>query len=377
MNEVYNLKSLDEFIRDEFNTDSAECLLSTQQNGAFNSTMNVGSDNAESSNLLVGDLSTKQLLGKKSYEDSEKVILKRGKGFSGSDFDDPKQVGEKIFRCFKKKEVDLMSKKEFLSELSSAGILLSDSRLLPTLQVFQKHPSDLVDKLTVIEALQENHRFIRRVLINELAIPEFPHFCQELEHIFHQTQFPNEGELATYIPQLARVDPSKYGVSICTVDGQRWSMGDSNVDFCVQSTCKPVNYALAMDEHGCDYVHNFVGREPSGTSFNAITLSKNGKPHNPLINAGAIMTCSMIKPLMDLADRFDFVTNMWSRLGGGGKPGFSNATYLSERNTADRNFALAYYMRKQNGFPPGTDLTETLEFYFQCCSIEMTCEKMS
>ena len=66
---------------------------------------------------------------------------------------------------------------------------------------------------------------------------------------------------------------------------------------------------------------------------------------------------------------------MWRRLWRrNGRPGFSNATYLSERQTADRNFALGYFMREHGAFPEGTDLVETLEFYFQCCSLEVTTE---
>jgi len=65
------------------------------------------------------------------------------------------------------------------------------------------------------------------------------------------------------------------------------------------------------------------------------------------------------------------VAATWQRLAGGRRPGFNNAVYLSERQTADRNFALGYSMREAGAFRPGTDLTQTLEFYFQACSIEV------
>ena len=67
----------------------------------------------------------------------------------------------------------------------------------------------------------------------------------------------------------------------------------------------------------------------------------------------------------------------WSDLCGGAKPSFSNSIYLSERQTADRNFALGYFMREHEAFPDGTELVDILEFYFQCCSIEVTSEMMS
>jgi glutaminase len=96
-----------------------------------------------------------------------------------------------------------------------------------------------------------------------------------------------------------------------------------------------------------------------------------------MINAGAIMSSALIRPDVPLADRFDHVLEMWRRLAGGARPGFSNSTYLSERRTADRNFALGYFMREHHAFPAGTDLVDTLEFYFQCCSLEMTVETLS
>ncbi|GAB3934482.1 hypothetical protein GCM10027614_07570 [Micromonospora vulcania] len=96
-----------------------------------------------------------------------------------------------------------------------------------------------------------------------------------------------------------------------------------------------------------------------------------------MINSGAIMCCSMLRPDYDMADRFDHVAETWRRLAGGGAVGFNNAVYLSERRTADRNFALGYFMREHQSFPDGTDLTETLEFYFQCCSIEVDARSLS
>lgn len=120
-----------------------------------------------------------------------------------------------------------------------------------------------------------------------------------------------------------------------------------------------------------------MGREPSGVSFNELKLNSHGRPHNPMINAGAIVCCSLIQREREFADRFDHVTNTWKELSGGEKTGFSNAEYLSERATADRNFALGYFMRENGAFPPNTDIVQTLEFYFQCCSIEANAEKLS
>ena len=124
-------------------------------------------------------------------------------------------------------------------------------------------------------------------------------------------------------------------------------------------------------------MHRYVGREPSGLNFNELALGQDGEPHNPMINAGAIMCSSMIRPDLDLGGRFDYVLDRWSALCGGRKARFNNAVYQSERNTADRNYALGYYMREHGSFPDDTDMLQTLEFYFQACSIEVNVEMLA
>lgn len=206
-------------------------------------------------------------------------------------------------------------------------------------------------------------------------IKDFEGFGRELTEIFEGVRAQKDGAIATYIPQLARVNPDGYGAAACTIDGMRWSAGEATTEFTAQSTMKPVNYCIAVEELGIEKVHETVGREPSGRGFNFLTLNHENRPHNPMINAGAIATCSLIKQCSSIAERFDHVNEQWRRLAGGAKPGFSNAVYLSEKEKGDRNYALGYFMKEKKVFPEGNDLIATLEFYFQCCSIETTCER--
>jgi glutaminase len=188
--------------------------------------------------------------------------------------------------------------------------------------------------------------------------------------MFERVRENTAGRVADYTPQLGRVNPEQFAVAACTVDGQRLALGEAEVNFCLQSVSKPVNHCLAFEEHGEGAVHRHVGHEPSGRGFNELTLNQEGLPHNPLINSGAIMTCSLLQAQATPADRFAHVLGTWARLSGGDPVGFNNLVYLSERQTADRNFALGYFMREKQAFPPGADLLGVLEFYFQCCSIE-------
>ncbi|KAL4217873.1 hypothetical protein ACF0H5_022612 [Mactra antiquata] len=167
-------------------------------------------------------------------------------------------------------------------------------------------------------------------------------------------------KVATYIPQLARYSPNLWGVSVCSVDGQRYSVGDINVPFSIQSVSKPLTYAMVLDELSPSVVHEYVGHEPSGTPFNTINLDYKDKPHNPMINAGAIVVCSLLKQTYNLPDRFDYVAQIMKRLTGGEYLSFNNSIFLSERETADRNFALGYYMREK-----------------KMCSLEITCDSGS
>lgn len=271
-----------------------------------------------------------------------------------------------------------ISKVQLLKALEEAGIQLDDPRIQKSLERLKgfskKDPIHLIDFYDIIHS---NVTIYEKCLTGKLIIPSFQAFSEDIKEIFEKTKGCTEGAVADYIPQLKRVNPEHYAVSICTIDGQRLSIGDAQTPFCLQSTCKPINYCFALEEHGEDYVHKHVGREPSGTVFNELALNSQGLPHNPMINSGAIMCCSLLQQKMDISDKFDYVLSKWASLSGGKKPGFNNAVYLSEKQTADRNFALGYFMRENNGFPEGIDLIETLEFYFQCCSIELTCDDMA
>lgn len=262
--------------------------------------------------------------------------------------------------------------------LADVGLRKNDQRLAESMALLAAYPED--SSLTydqILAVMRPNLTLIERAIRGELVVPDFKAFCGEVKDITERSLKARGGKVATYIPQLARVNPDLFGVSVCTVDGQRFSIGDVHEGFSVQSCSKPVSYCAALEEHGEEVVHRTVGREPSGRGFNELTLNKDHKPHNPMINSGAIATLSLIQPKAPVADRFDYIMDFWTRLAGGERPGFLNAVYLSERQTADRNFALGYFMRENKVFREDTDLVQTLEFYFQCCSIEANTEKMS
>ena len=126
---------------------------------------------------------------------------------------------------------------------------------------------------------------------------------------------------------------------------------------------------------------NHVGFEPSGRAFNEFCLNREGKPHNPLINAGAVMVSSMIHTAAEPAHRFEVVQNFIRRLAGNSPGiGYDNSVFLSEKHHADRNISLAYYMRESGAFPSdptpptSSDIADHLDLYFASCSITCNCD---
>jgi len=283
---------------------------------------------------------------------------------------------EELYRALQEDDRGGVAPQDLSAALERCGLRMDDPRLRGLSEELARREAPL-DQGAFTELVCTRIGLVDRALSGKLVVPDFPGLRRDLDRIYDEARAQSQGEVADYIPQLSRVAPDQFGVSLCTIDGQRYSRGEANTDFCIQSCCKPINYCLALEAHGVDGVHRYVGREPSGHHFNEITLNAEGKPHNPMINAGAIMSCALIEPEASRGDRFDAVMERWRALAGGEKAGFSNAVYQSERETGDRNFALAYFMREHGAFPEGTDLVEVLEFYFQCCAIEQTTDRMA
>jgi glutaminase len=273
-----------------------------------------------------------------------------------------------ILKAFNLKNGESLTEELFFDTLKKQGIHKSDPRISG---ISFDHLFDQNGQTSNrFNAITNDRRIVQKAIQRDNIIPDFESFSQTITEIFETVKTNNQGSVADYIPQLARVNPDSFAVSVCTVDGQVFSIGDYNVPFSMQSAHKPINYAIALEELGEQTVHKHIGKEPSGVSFNALTLDVNGLPHNPLINAGAIMSASLIEQKQNPADKFDHILDVWKELNGISFPSFNNSIYQSERTTADRNFALAYWMKENNAFPEDVNIEEVLDFYFQCCSIE-------
>ncbi|KAG7478246.1 hypothetical protein MATL_G00077860 [Megalops atlanticus] len=270
----------------------------------------------------------------------------------------------------------------FISALKSTGLTTSDPRLRECMDKLRRAVRESVNEVMMDRELFRKCASSSLVLLTQafrkkFIIPDFEAFTSNINQIYHTVQRQEEGHVADYIPHLAKFSPELWGVSLCTVDGQRHSVGDTKVPFCLQSCVKPLEYAIAVHEAGTEHVHHYVGKEPSGLKFNKLSLDEDDKPHNPMVNAGAIVISSLIKPGSNKAERFDYVMDFVKKMAGREYVGFNNATFQSEKETGDRNFAIGYYMKEKKCFPRGVDMIDALDFYFQLCSIEVTCESGS
>ena len=236
------------------------------------------------------------------------------------------------------------------------------------------------------QLVRPNIVLIGRAMRGDFIIPDWAKFTNKLEEFYWKCKVNKAGKVANYIPQLAKYNPDYWAASMCTIDGQRFQIGDVDVPFTIQSSGKPINYAIALNELGHEVTHQFVGQEPSGRLFNDLSLKifeqdDRPKPHNPMVNSGAIIICSLLQSLihkqMKAAEKFDWVCDIYKSMGHGEHVGFNNATFLSEREAADRNYAIGFYMRENGCFPDEASMKSVMDFYFQLCSLEVTCLTVS
>jgi glutaminase len=182
------------------------------------------------------------------------------------------------------------------------------------------------------------------------------------------------GEVATYIPELGTADPSWFGIALSTLDGHAYEVGDVHREFTIQSVSKPFVYALALADRGLDDVLRWVGVEPSGEAFNSIRLDGDtGRPLNPMVNAGAIVTASLADG--GTADeRFARILAGLSEFAGR-ELEVDERVYASESRTGDRNRALAYLMHGTGALR--CDVEDALRVYFGQCSVLVTAHDLA
>jgi glutaminase len=190
-----------------------------------------------------------------------------------------------------------------------------------------------------------------------------------LESLHAEYRDLDDGDVATYIPELGRADPSWFGIALVTVDGEVFTVGDADLGFTIQSISKPFVFGMALEDHGEQLVLSRVGVEPSGNAFNAIVVDPHtNRPFNPMVNAGAIVTTGLLRGSNPDA-RLDRLVRRFSRYAGR-QLEIDETVYKSERSTGDRNRAIGYLMASF-GMLTG-DVESSLDLYFRQCALTVT-----
>ncbi|MBQ4917772.1 MAG: glutaminase [Muribaculaceae bacterium] len=200
-------------------------------------------------------------------------------------------------------------------------------------------------------------------------------YQQILENIYKSIlPYAKEGKQADYIPELAKVNPDQFGMSIHTIYGEIYSIESAEVRFSIQSISKVFTLAMCLSIKGDD-LWTRVGKEPSGTAFNSLVQLEveKGVPRNPFINAGAIVMADILMSHLE-NPKEDFLAFVRA-VAGDDTITYNEAVATSERENGYLNAAIANLLKYHGTIE--NDIEQVLRFYFLMCSVEMSCMELS
>ena len=185
-------------------------------------------------------------------------------------------------------------------------------------------------------------------------------------------KFINDGSVACYIPELAKADKNQFGICVITNEGNQFFSGDADKYFTMQSIVKPLILLLALMDNGMDRVRRLVGVEATGKPFDTFNYSDqalNAEHINPMVNAGAIALCTLIKG-ETYEEKFQRLLELVRQVAGNADLHVDERVYLSEKASGNKNRALAY-MLKAYGLV-NDNIEDMLDCYFKACSVKVT-----
>lgn len=200
-------------------------------------------------------------------------------------------------------------------------------------------------------------------------------FTELIKEVYKKVaHIDDNGQLASYIPELATMDSESFGVHISTIDQESFGIGNCNYKFSIQSVAKVLSLSLAYRIVG-EKIWERVGVEPSGTAFNSLIQleTDNGIPRNPFINSGAIVISDILLSNLDNPkdDFLAFVRNISNN----STLNYSSKIAASEKTVGYRNVALCNFIKSFGNIQ--NNPSDVLDFYFDLCSLEMTCKELS
>jgi len=217
----------------------------------------------------------------------ENTSVKAEKRFL-AEFDDLQMIG-----CPGSSQSSIAKMKHLLT---SKGFELDDPRIkdiIVIIDALEAQGAD-IDFEMFKDLIRPCYTFFRRILQNQLVINDYDNYYKKTNKLFEKLKKEDcGGFIPNYIPQLAKVNPDGFAVSICTTDGQILNFGDVDNYVCMHHITSVVTYLSALEQHGQDFLNSYIGTEPSGQCFDSLEL-KDGIPHNPLISSGILTCCSLL-----------------------------------------------------------------------------------
>ena len=303
----------------------------------------------------------------------------------------PSQWDRRAFDCIDCERRGYLLKHEILRHIESNGVS-SHIQLQSMIKALEgKGPTDPIS-LQEFAGLVLSCNFVKKVFESRLIIPEYSAFHRNFWEVYREIKADGDGRYskgtcADYIPSLGKADPSWFGTSFCSIHGQYSAFGDSMTKFSMQSVSKVAAYAMIYEIYAQknggngDGVHEFVGAEPSGQRFNAAVFDKKGRPHNPMVNAGAIMVSTLLVHEGKTVEDFQ---KFYMSASCAPRADIDLPLYKEEAMTGCNNHALRSLMLARGVYPQKSRFEETrqladdgLDFYFVQCSMLVDCEGMA
>lgn len=295
-------------------------------------------------------------------------------------------IGDAI-RCLEREGILFWRDQRFLESQNVALQLAGEERLPSSKRVStqaqQKAAAVAMDYDIFCQFVAPVAVLFLKAFSEELVIPDWQQFTTDLEYHFRKVEPIQSGQNAQYIGVLRDADPDRWALSVCSTDGQRFSIGDSLAPYTLQSVSKPVTYNMGLEKEGREFMEEWIDVEPAGRPFNTQDLDPlTQRPFNASVNSGAIMACGVLASgfpeSYSWREVVDQVRAKWFELCGNDLTvGFSEETFESEKETAYNNFAIAYNLKGRCGLPRNVDLHKMIDVYLGCCSIEISTEALS
>ncbi|KAG7468847.1 hypothetical protein JOB18_024505 [Solea senegalensis] len=266
----------------------------------------------------------------------------------------------------------------FFEAVWSSGLHRSDPRLRECFFHLRKlqDAEGTVDRSAFHRCVTGSLALILKALQGRFVIPDFSTFTEDTQKLFSRCRQLSPVQEK----EKESVDSSRWGVSICTVDGQRLSLGDWAGALSLGEVSWPLVYGVAVEQLGSDLVHRYIGVEEFSRYESPFSLTKTGIPHSPLTEAGAIVTSSLLQLAGSLyaeeeeEEKYDSVLNVIRRLCNREHVDLNCTSVQRSRQASVRLHALSFYLQEKKCFPEKSDINTALDVLLQCSSTEVTCE---